>query len=215
MFTGIVQEVGKVVSLSKTTSGMSLEINSEKLIKDLNIDDSVSVNGCCQTVVDLNETSFVVNVVESTIKKTILGIFKIGDCINLELALRPVDRIGGHLVQGHVNTICTVKEIYQIDNFFKLKLNYENPIYNSLVINEGSICVNGVSLTVNNVFDNQQCFDLYVIPHTWNNTNLKYLRIGQMVNLEFDVIAQYLNKIMSNNNISTKTNNALVDFLGR
>lgn len=214
MFTGLVQEIGRVTNLNKIGNGVNLSIYCEDLISKINIDDSVSVNGCCQTVVSVNKNVFSVNIVESTLKKTNLGSLYNGELVNLELALLPTTRLGGHIVQGHINSICRVVSIAKIDHFYKIKINYLEDKFQKMILKEGSITINGVSLTISDVFDEQNELEVYIIPHTWENTALKNLRVNSNVNVEFDIIAQYLNRIFEKRNLLKENKGEkLINFL--
>jgi len=214
MFTGLIQEVGKISQVTKLRSGINLSIYSQKLIDQINIDDSVSINGCCQTVVSISDNSFSVNVVESTVQKTNLKYLSVGEQVNMELALLATSRLGGHIVQGHVNCTSKVVGIKKVDNFYRVRINYTNNNYQTMIIPEGSITVNGVSLTISNVYDDVNEFDVYVIPHTWEFTTLKFLKIHSQVNIEFDVVAQYINRVLCKRKSSfSDTDRKLITFL--
>ena len=213
MFTGLVQDVGEVINLKRYSKGMRLTIKSKFVSEKIKIDDSVSINGCCQTVVEYNESQFIVDVVESTLVKSNFRKLKSGDYVNLELAIRLGDRIGGHIVQGHVNAIGRLVKVIEIENFYKIEISYDTSKHSSLLINEGSISVNGVSLTVNSLNDSAGTFDIYVIPHTWKSTVFKYMKVGEDLNLEFDIFAHYVNRIIDLNNKNASGSKRLLNFL--
>jgi riboflavin synthase len=212
MFTGLIKEIGKVKQVKSITEGLLLVVESKKLITEIQIDDSVSLNGVCQTVVSVNSNEFIVQTVGTTLEKTTLGDLEIGDPLNLELALCASDRLGGHIVQGHVNSISKLKSLKKYgDNFIlEFSLDDENRKY---VIDEGSISINGISLTVSQVSDFSHSFSVSIIPHTYHHTNLKSLEIGSLVNIEFDVISKYVENMMKFTNQKQTKNNITTDWL--
>ena len=191
MFTGIVEETGFI----KSFDGHKLIIECSKVLENTQIGDSIAINGCCQTVVAMNANSFSADVSSETLKIT-KG-FKTGECVNLERALLPQTRMGGHIVQGHIDG--TAK--YLGDMTFEVPKELDK-----YIVYKGSITVNGVSLTVSKNKNNT--FSVAIIPHTLENTNLKYLKIGDLVNIETDILGRYVEKFLS-----TKNNNITEDFL--
>lgn len=187
MFTGIVEEIG----LIKSFDNHKLIVECSKVLDGTQIGDSIAIDGCCQTVVSMSANSFTANVSEETIKIT-KG-FKIGTRVNLERALTPSTRMGGHIVQGHV------------DSVGKYLGNMEFEVSDSkYIVYKGSITVNGVSLTVSKLKEN--IFSIAVIPHTLENTNLKDLKIGDNVNIETDILGRYVEKFLSSQNNVSKIN---------
>lgn len=195
MFTGLVKEVGIVKSISPNREGKIITIKSEHLINDIGIDDSVAINGACQTVISYKSNEFTVQAVSTTLDKTNLGKLKIGQEVNLELALRMSDRLGGHLVQGHVNGQANVYKIKNIGDNYVMSLILEDFLIR-YVVKEGSITINGVSLTVSDV-DKGNIITVSVIPHTWFNTTFKKLLIGDKLNIEVDIIAKYVENLFN------------------
>ncbi len=191
MFTGIVEETGFI----KSFDGHKLIVECSKVLENTQIGDSIAIDGCCQTVVAMNANSFSADVSSETLKIT-KG-FKTGECVNLERALLPQTRMGGHIVQGHVDG--TGK--YLGDMTFEVPKELDK-----YIVYKGSITVNGVSLTVSKNQNNT--FSVAIIPHTLENTNLKYLKIGDLVNIETDILGRYVEKFLS-----TKNNNITEDFL--
>lgn len=188
MFTGLVKDIGTIVSVTENTEGKIFEIETN-LISDINIDDSVAVNGCCLTATKINEKSFIAQAVHVTLEKTSLGNLKLNSKVNLELAMRLSDRLGGHLVQGHVNAKAKLKSIEpKGDN---INLWFEIP-YSQMkyIISEGSIAISGISLTVAAIVENTVM--VTIIPHTWHHTNLNTLSLNDDVNIEVDMMAKYL-----------------------
>lgn len=191
MFTGIVEETGFI----KSFDGHKLIVECSKVLENTQIGDSIAIDGCCQTVVATSLNTFSADVSSETLKIT-KG-FKTGECVNLERALLPQTRMGGHIVQGHIDG--TGK--YLGDMTFEVPKELDK-----YIVYKGSITVNGVSLTVSKNQNNT--FSVAIIPHTLENTNLKYLKIGDLVNIETDILGRYVEKFLS-----TKNNNITEDFL--
>lgn len=193
MFTGIIEEVGKVKSVVQKGKARVFAISSEKLLNDIKIGDSVAVNGVCLTVFEKLNEYFKVEAVEETIKKTNLGNLKTGDRVNLELSLKLGDRLGGHIVLGHVDTTGVIENILKLKNswIFEIKFPIE---FRKYIIPKGSIAVDGISLTIAEVDDSK--FKVSIIPFTWENTNLKFKRSGDRVNLEFDFFGKYIESFL-------------------
>ncbi|CUS96582.1 riboflavin synthase alpha chain [Candidatus Kryptobacter tengchongensis] len=193
MFTGIIEEVGKVKSVAQKGKARVFAISSEKLLNDIKIGDSVAVNGVCLTVFEKLNEYFKVEAVEETIKKTNLGNLKTGDRVNLELSLKLGDRLGGHIVLGHVDTTGVIENILKLKNswIFEIKFPIE---FRKYIIPKGSIAVDGISLTIAEVDDSK--FKVSIIPFTWENTNLKFKRSGDRVNLEFDFFGKYIESFL-------------------
>lgn len=217
MFTGLIEEVGKIITIQKKGNGRIIKVKGHKIFNDLKIDDSVAIEGVCQTVVKIDGDTFEVVAVEETLRKTNFENFKTGKSVNLERAIRLSDRLGGHIVQGHVDTTGEISEIVKEVNNYLVTVSFQHK-YRKWVIPVGSICINGISLTVANVEENK--LTVAVIPHTWDVTTIGTLKIGDKVNLEFDVLGKYienmlLNGIVAENylstlskNYSTQTNNS-------
>ncbi len=191
MFTGIIETLGLIQDLKK--EGTNLQITIQSFItSELKIDQSVAHNGVCLTVVDINGDSYTVTAIHETILKTNLGDWKIGDCINLERAMKLGDRLDGHIVQGHVDQIGICKKIEPSNGSWHFTFEYDEKL-NNLTIEKGSITVNGVSLTVVNSKKNE--FSVAIIPYTYENTNFKNFKINSKINLEFDVIGKYVTRL--------------------
>ncbi len=194
MFTGIVEEIGTIDELKGSRNGARrFYIKCRVVLEDLKIGDSLAVNGVCLTVVEKSKGSISVEAVEETIKKTTLGSYKPGDSLNLERAVRLTDRLGGHIVQGHVDATGKVVSIDRLpmSRMYRFKIPRGLMKY---IIPVGSIAVNGVSLTVAEKLS--ESFRVAVIPHTFDNTCFKFLRVGSEVNIEIDMIAKYVESIM-------------------
>ena len=191
MFSGIVQSKGKVTEFD----GNLLKIESSEIAKENNISESISVNGACLTIVDKDRNNFSVNVVEETLKRTSLGKLSVNSNVNLEAALKVGDKIGGHNVQGHVDCTTTVKNINKIDNSWIVDF-YKPLDFAHYFIEKGFIAIDGVSLTITN--DIEEFFSIAVIPFTWNHTIFSGYDVGSVVNLEVDMTAKYIEKIIKN-----------------
>lgn len=195
MFTGLVKEIGIVKTISSNQEGKELAIYSKSLIKDVSIDDSVSINGACQTATSVSDDHFVVQTVHTSLEKTTLGNLRVGDEVNLELALQLTDRLGGHLVQGHVNAMAAVIDIQNKGKNYtvKAKIDREQMRY---IVSEGSVTIDGISLTVASVDREQNTFTVSVIPHTWLNTVLRNRKVGSVVNIEVDILGKYVENLL-------------------
>lgn len=194
MFTGLVEEIGTVRRAIREGGAVRLELTGSRVMDDLKIDDSIALNGCCQTVVERGSDWFAVVAVEETLKKTTLGSFTSGTAVNLERALRVGDRIGGHFVQGHVDCVGTVAEATTRESSWLYWVRYPDS-FAPLVIPVGSIAINGVSLTVAQVGESA-CM-VSVIPHTFSVTTFRDLREGDAVNLEFDMLGKYIRNLVA------------------
>lgn len=208
MFTGIVEEIGTVSSLTSDT----ITIKCSKVIKDTNLGDSISVNGVCLTVVDMSDCGFSANISRETFKFSNLSTLKSGQYINLERALTLSSRLGGHIVSGHIDTVGKVFKINKMDEFYEFVVMFDK-CFDKYIAKKGSMAINGVSLTVADYSceDNKVFATFAIIPHTFNNTMLKYLKPNDALNLEFDILAKYVEKnlLLSDNKTIT------VDFLAQ
>ncbi len=192
MFTGIIEVIGKVVTLNKKESNLDLVISSS-ISSELKIDQSVSHNGVCLTVVEVNGNTHRVTAIDETLSKTNLGSLKVGDEVNLERCMKIGDRLDGHIVQGHVDQTGECVSVKEKAGSWIYTFQY-SPSKENLVVEKGSICVNGISLTAFNAKDN--LFSVAIIPYTFENTNIKQIKKGSLVNLEFDVIGKYVARMM-------------------
>ncbi len=192
MFTGIIETLGKVDKLETEGTNLHLTI-ATPLAAELNIDQSISHNGVCLTVVDIQEDSYTVTAIEETLQKTNLGQLKEGGFVNLERAMILGSRLDGHLVQGHVDQSGICNAIEEKDGSWIFSFEYDRT-QNNTTIEKGSITVDGVSLTVINSGVNT--FSVAIIPYTYEHTRFNSYKVGSMVNLEFDVIGKYVAKLM-------------------
>jgi riboflavin synthase len=195
MFTGLVEEKGTLVNKIKTGDGYRLEIKAEKVLEDTVIGSSISVNGCCLTVVEKKKDSVSMDTIEETLKKTNLGDLNIGDMVNLERPLKADARLGGHFVLGHVDTKGEVVEIKELSNSHFMRIRFPQK-FKQYLIYVGSVSIDGVSMTVAELNDN--VFGIGIIPHTWQETVFSTKKTGSTVNLEFDVLGKYVERIMEN-----------------
>lgn len=193
MFTGLIEETGNLVKKTKTGEGYQLTFSGLKVMDDLEIGSSISVNGTCLTVVKKTEDTFAVDVIEETLKKTSLGALNDSDKVNLERPLKADARLGGHFVLGHVDTTGKIEEIKELSNSHFIKISFPKE-FKSLLIYVGSIAIDGVSMTVAELGDDN--FSIGVIPHTWEETVFSVKKPGDIVNLEFDVLGKYVERIM-------------------
>lgn len=193
MFTGLVEEIGTVRSIESIGNGKRFQINASKVLSDVTIDASISVEGVCLTVVNFTSEYFEVIAVEETLKKTSLGLFSVGMEVNLERAVLVTDRLGGHIVQGHVDCIATVISSVELTTSWEFSFLLEEQ-YLRYIIPVGSICINGISLTISNISGN--VFSVAIIPHTYSATTIHNLVIGKTVNIEFDVIGKYVERMV-------------------
>ncbi|MBO8218637.1 riboflavin synthase [Prochlorococcus marinus] len=210
MFTGIIQSIGK---LKQERNILEIEILDNFF--DMAIGDSIAVDGICLTVKEIFQNKFTVDVSEETLKKTTLGLkSNLNQIVNLEPALRISDRLGGHIVSGHVDGLGIIENIEKLEKSWLLSIKWKNNNFSKYIVNKGSICVNGISLTIAKYEKDGDIFTIAIIPHTWHNTNLKNLNIGDNVNLEADAIIKYVEKLLffnrknkkdfSTNDISSK-----------
>ncbi|GAA4268856.1 riboflavin synthase [Hyunsoonleella aestuarii] len=193
MFTGIIESIGHVTNLEQDKDNLHITIKSD-LTPELKIDQSVSHNGICLTVVLINEKTYTVTAIKETLIKTNLNFLEVGDKVNLERAMKLGDRLDGHIVQGHVDQVATCTNIKNENGSWVFSFNYD-PNLNNVTIEKGSITINGTSLTVINSKNNS--FSVAIIPYTYEHTNFNEFEIGTIVNLEFDVLGKYVARLMS------------------
>lgn len=191
MFTGIIETVGKVVEVSRVGTNIDFMVESA-LATDLKVDQSVSHNGVCLTVTETNGTSHWVTAIDETLQKSNLGSVDVGSFVNLERCMKADARFDGHIVQGHVDTIAKVDNVVEQDGswLFRFKLESEG-----LIVEKGSVCVNGASLTCFDIKDN--LFSVAIIPYTFEYTNFNQLKADDTVNIEFDIIGKYIHQILN------------------
>ena len=198
MFTGIIEDLGVVESLEREATNLHLTIQS-RLASELKIDQSVSHNGVCLTVVKRNVSSYTVTAIKETLDKTNLNNLTEGAIVNLERGLKLGDRLDGHMVLGHIDQIGTCVDMQSQNGSWTYTFEYESSLGN-ITIEKGSVTVNGVSLTI--IGSKNNGFSVAIIPYTYEHTNFKHLKIGSVVNLEFDVIGKYVSRLHAKTSIS-------------
>ncbi|MCB9091010.1 MAG: riboflavin synthase [Halobacteriovoraceae bacterium] len=209
MFTGIIKELGTVKKITENKEGKEFQISCPQLVDNIEKDDSVATNGVCLTATALSPDSFTTQVVHVTLEKTSLGSLKEGSKVNLELSLTPTTKMGGHFVQGHVNTTGKVLEITPIGKNWVFKFELPKTI-RKYVVKEGSIAIDGVSLTVADI--DEQSFSISIIPHTLENTLFHTYQVGSIVNLEADILAKYLENFIVQRDQDSKIASLLKNF---
>lgn len=195
MFTGIIEEIGKVERIQKDSRNCKLSIKASKILTDIHLGDSIAVNGICLTVTHFNHQAFTVDVMNETWSRTALTLLKHGSEVNLERALSVNGRLGGHVVTGHIDGTGKISSIKKDDNAVWYQINTQKEILD-LIVEKGSITIDGISLTVAKV--SKVNFSVSVIPHTLEQTILKSKQVGSTVNLENDILGKYVQKLMDN-----------------
>ncbi|HEY0674017.1 MAG TPA: riboflavin synthase [Longimicrobiales bacterium] len=199
MFTGLIEEVGRLVSAEPTGRGLRLSIAAERVVEGMRPGDSISVDGVCQTVVALTDRGFAVEAMAPTLSRTTLGELEPNQRVNLERAMTLATRLGGHLVQGHVDGVGTVQAVERAGEHVLLDIEMPDVVAEVTVLH-GSIAVNGVSLTVNELLSDK-VMQVAIIPHTWEHTNFSGLQPGSAVNLEGDMIGKFVVEFMKRRGI--------------
>lgn len=197
MFTGLIEEKGLLKEKLATGDGFQFTIEANVIIPDLEIGSSIAVNGCCLTVVKINKNNFSVDTIEETLNKTNLGLLKPGMNVNLERPLSADARLGGHFVLGHIDTTGKVEAIKKLSNSHWVTISFPEKFKHYLIY-VGSVAIDGVSMTVAELNDNT--FSVGIIPHTWKETIFADKKVGDTVNLEFDVLGKYVERIMAGKN---------------
>jgi riboflavin synthase len=192
MFSGIVEEPAKVVALEREKENLHITLTCS-FVKDLKIDQSISHNGVCLTVVRKDENTYTVTAIKETLEKSNLGLLKVGDKVNVERSMKIDSLLDGHMVQGHVDQTAVCTDVSEADGSWYYTFEYD-PSRGNITVEKGSIAVNGVSLTVVNSRNNS--FQVAIIPYTYEHTNFHEIRKGTVVNLEFDIVGKYITKIL-------------------
>ncbi len=207
MFTGIIESIGSIKKLNKSSKSMlvGIEINND-ILHDVKIGDSIATNGVCLTVTYLSNDYFEADVMNETVNVTSLYSLKIGDRVNLERALKVSDRFGGHIVSGHIDGVGTVSNIQKNDIAYIFTINTKTELLHHM-IKRGSITIDGISLTIIDV--SESYFQVSIIPHTAEETTLLGKKVGDVVNLETDIIAKYVERLL----LTKKTTNITEEFL--
>jgi riboflavin synthase len=192
MFTGIIETLGRVTDVVQDLDNIHFTVESG-LSNELKIDQSVAHNGVCLTVVRLNDNSHTVTAIQETLNKTNLLHLKVGSPVNLERCMQMNGRLDGHIVQGHVDQVATCVKREELDGSWEYRFKYD-PSAGNVTVEKGSICVNGISLTVVNSAADE--FSVFIIPYTYEHTNLHDVQVGDTVNLEFDIIGKYVARLL-------------------
>lgn len=194
MFSGIIEGLGEVVALKKEQGNLHITLTCD-FTRELKIDQSIAHNGACLTVVDIKGNTYTVTAIEESLNKTNLGLLKVGDSVNLERCMKLGDRLDGHIVQGHVDQTATCKKAEETNGSWTFTFEYDAS-QNNITVEKGSVCINGVSLTVVNSKNNS--FSVSIIPFTYEHTNFKNIKAETVVNLEFDILGKYISRLIEN-----------------
>ena len=189
MFTGLIEEIGTIENIVRQQDKINLSIKAKKILTDTKIDDSISINGICLTVVDIKTNSFAIQAVRETMQKSTIANWRKGEFVNLERAMKINDRLGGHIVQGHIDGIGTIDKITKLSDALELEIILPTG-KNAYTIEKGSIAIDGISLTIAKKARDK--IRIAVIPHTLNNTTLKDKKVNDKINIEFDFFAKYI-----------------------
>ena len=206
MFTGIVEEIGSIKQIQNGEKSSVLTIKASKVLENTQLGDSIAVNGICLTVTSMGADCFTADVMAETMRRTNLGSQAVGNAVNLERALLPTSRMGGHIVSGHVDGTGTIVSYEKEDNATWVSINAGKNIL-KYIVEKGSVAIDGISLTV--AYVDSTCFKVSIIPHTSQQTTLLTKGVGSTVNLECDVIAKYVEKLMDCNNEPDKKDNEI------
>jgi len=195
MFTGLIAELGSISAIEKNETSAVFTINAPGLISEIAVGDSVAVNGVCLTAISISGTTFSADVMVQTLSLTSLSQIIVGSPVNLELAAQLNARMGGHMVQGHVDGIATVVALTPGDKWAKFDITVPEHL-SKYIVNQGSICLDGISLTVGEIDDASNLLTVWLIPETLEKTNLSTLRPGDLINIEVDVLAKYVERLL-------------------
>ena len=196
MFTGLIAELGEVTAITKGETSAVFSINSPALISEIKLGDSVAVNGVCLTATSLSSTGFTADVMVQTLSLTSLSQIIIGSPVNLELAAQLNARMGGHMVQGHVDGVATVVGLTPGEKWAQFDIKVPDHL-TKYIVNQGSICLDGVSLTVGEISDTNNVLTVWLIPETLERTNLATKKPGDLINIEVDVLAKYVERLLA------------------
>ena len=196
MFTGLIAELGEVTAITRGETSAVFSINSPALISEIKLGDSVAVNGVCLTATSLSNTGFTADVMVQTLSLTSLSEIKVGSPVNLELAAQLNARMGGHMVQGHVDGVATVVGLTPGEKWEQFDIKIPDHL-TKYIVNQGSICLDGVSLTVGEISDANNQLTVWLIPETLERTNLSSKKPGDLINIEVDVLAKYVERLLA------------------
>jgi riboflavin synthase len=199
MFTGLIAELGEVTAITRGETSAVFSINSPALISEIKLGDSVAVNGVCLTATSLSSTGFTADVMVQTLSLTSLSEIKVGSPVNLELAAQLNARMGGHMVQGHVDGVATVVGLIPGEKWAQFDIKIPDHL-TKYIVNQGSICLDGVSLTVGEISDANNQLTVWLIPETLERTNLSSKKPGDLINIEVDVLAKYVERLLAKGN---------------
>jgi riboflavin synthase len=209
MFTGLVNEIGKIISINKGTQSAKLTIRAMKILQEVNIGDSISVNGICLTVTSYTQDSFTVDVMPETFRMTNLQQLQVNSAVNLEPALKLSDRLGGHIVTGHIDGTGIITKYVREENATRITIDVEDGLH-KYIIYKGSVALDGISLTVASVMKNS--FQVSIIPLTAKDTTLLNKKVGDKINIECDIVGKYVEKLLMNSH-EEKTSKIDTNFL--
>lgn len=209
MFTGLVEELGKVKTVARGVKSVRLTVEASKVLEDVKLGDSIAVNGTCLTVVEYNENCFTADVMPETVDRTALANLKNGTRVNLERTLSIGDRFGGHIVSGHIDGIGSILAKDNNDNAIIVKIEASSEVMR-YIVKKGSIAIDGISLTV--VDYGESWFTVSLIPHSAAVTTLGFKKPGDVVNLETDIIGKYVEKLLSLNSAKQQSKNSAIDI---
>jgi len=210
MFTGLIEEIGEIKSILKSAKSARITIKATNILEGTKIGDSISTNGVCLTVTEFSKNSFSVDVMAETFRSSNLGKLKPGSTVNLERALRLSDRLGGHMVSGHIDGIGTIVDLYKEDNAIWVSVETSMDIL-KYIVHKGSITIDGISLTV--AYVDESIFKVSIIPHTKEETTLLIKNIGEEVNLECDMLAKYVEKLLKYGEAPKEKKSMTMEFL--
>jgi len=211
MFSGIIEEAGQIKSLSGKGNNLRIGIRAGKVLQDLKVGDSINIDGACQTVIKINKQEFIVEAVAETLRKTTFGKLKVGQIVNLERAVKLSERLGGHILTGHIDCKGKIDSIKDKNGSYVFEILLPESSFKYLV-EKGSIAVNGVSLTIKE--SKPESFTFSVIPYTLKNTNLGVKKVGGEVNIELDIIGKYIDKMMNTKSSESKITEEWLRGLG-
>lgn len=212
MFTGLIEDVGTVRELRKSANSVRLTLATRIPMNEIELGESIAVNGVCLTVVTFGNGQFTADVSPETVGRTGLAGLSIGSRVNLERALQVGARLGGHIVSGHVDTVATVSGIAEDGNAIRITFKID-PRHNRYVVEKGSVAIDGISLTVNSV--SEDSFSVAIIPHTLEMTTLKGLKVGSKVNIETDIIGKYVERLLGKGSAGDSKSGVGLDFLAK
>lgn len=210
MFTGLIEEIGEIKSIEKATKSAKITIKSEKVLQGIKLGDSICTNGVCLTVTEFTNNTFSVDVMAETVRSSNLGKLKSGSKVNLERALKLEDRLGGHIVSGHIDGIGTIVDLQNEENATWVSVKTTEDIL-KYIVHKGSITIDGISLTV--AYVDESVFKVSIIPHTKGETTLVIKKIGDEVNLESDMMAKYVEKLLKYGEVPVQKKPISMDFL--